>query len=248
MNTKKINQGYKNYIEISKYVSKENHYILSGRYKFMKKKYKLICKDIFEKLEINKNDDIFDIGTGDGEIIKYLSKKSKSATTIDSPEVIGKILKSKKIKYLKGNIHSKGKKIKKRFDKILVYSVIQYFYNLNEVYSFLNLCLKLLKKSGSILIGDIPNSDMDSRYRNTQDFKIKSQIFDNAKKFNFSNTDRKFHQLFVGNKKTIKFSDKKLLFLLKKFNSKNYESYLLPQNKALPYSVNRVDLLIRKRS
>ena len=110
----KINEAYKNYSKIAKEVDISNLHILSGRYKFVTNAYKFICQDISEKLTINKDDDILDIGTGDGEIIALLSKKSKSATSIDSPEIINKISKKKNIKYLKGNIHQEGKKIKKK--------------------------------------------------------------------------------------------------------------------------------------
>ena len=130
---------YDKYRKFAKQITKSNLNLLSGRYKFVIQKYKYIYKDILEKLSISKSDDIFDIGTGDGRIIEYLSTKCKSATTIDSEEIINKISKKKKIKYLKGNIHEKGKKIKKRFDKILVYSVVQYFHNLDEVITFINL-------------------------------------------------------------------------------------------------------------
>ena len=38
-------------------------------------KYKYICRDILEKLQINNFDDIFDIGTGDGKIISFFIQK-----------------------------------------------------------------------------------------------------------------------------------------------------------------------------
>jgi cyclopropane fatty-acyl-phospholipid synthase-like methyltransferase len=238
---------YDKYRKFAKQITKSNLNLLSGRYKFVIQKYKYIYKDILEKLSISKSDDIFDIGTGDGRIIEYLSTKCKSATTIDSEEIINKISKKKKIKYLKGNIHEKGKKIKKRFDKILVYSVVQYFHNLDEVITFINLCLKLLKDSGMILIGDIPNDDMNLRYQNTKNYQKQRKIFDKKKGKNMSKLEKKFF-LTEHKIKTIKFSDKKLFLLLKKFNNINCEAYILPQNKELPYSVKRVDLLIRKRS
>lgn len=238
---------YDKYRKFAKQITKSNLNLLSGRYKFVIQKYKYIYKDILEKLSINKSDDIFDIGTGDGRIIEYLSTKCKSATTIDSEEIINKITKKKKIKYLKGNIHEKGKKIKKRFDKILVYSVVQYFHNLDEVIIFINLCLKLLKNSGMILIGDIPNDDMKLRYQNTKNYQKQRRIFDKKKENNMSNLEKNFF-LTKNQIKTVKFSDKKLFFLLKKFNNINCEAYILPQNKKLPYSVKRVDLLIKKRS
>ena len=97
-----------------------------------------------------------------------------------------------------------------------------------------------------ILIGDIPNKDMDLRYRNTKNFKKQSKDFDKNRKRSLTRVEKEF---FENNKvKTIQFSDKKLFFLIKKFNNLNYESYILPQRPELPYSVKRVDLLIKKRS
>jgi len=242
----KKNFYYNSYAKFAKKVSKNNSYILSARYKFLGNKYKYIYKDIFEKLLINKSDNILDIGTGDGKIVNYLSRKCKSATTIDSKEVINKTIRNNKVIYLKGNIHEEGKKIKKKFDKILVYSVVQYFQNVKEVVTFINLCLKLLKDEGMILIGDIPNKDMDLRYQNTRNYQQQSRIFDKKRKLYITQLEKDF---FSNNKvKTIQFSDKILIFLLKKFNTLNYETYILPQKKELPYSVKRVDLLIRKRS
>ena len=241
------NAFYNKYREFAKRITNNNLNLLSGRYKFVINKYKYIYKDILEKLSINKSDDIFDIGTGDGRIIEYLSKKCKSATTIDSKEIINKISHKKNITYLKGNIHEKGKKIKKRFDKILVYSVVQYFHNLEEVIRFINLCLKLSKDSGMILIGDIPNDDMNLRYQNTKNYQKQRRVFDKKIMKNISKLEKNF--FFTKDKvRAIKFSDKKLFILLKKFNNLKCEAYILPQNKELPYSVKRVDLLIRKRS
>ena len=100
---------YDRYRKFAKNIKNNNFYILSGRYKFLTSYYKYIYKDISEKLSIDKSDDIFDIGTGDGKIIEHLSKKCKSSTTIDSKEVINSIP-HKKITYLKG-IFIKGEKI-----------------------------------------------------------------------------------------------------------------------------------------
>ena len=242
----KKNFYYNSYAKIAKKIKKNNSYILSGRYKFMVKKYKYIYKDILEKLSISKIDDILDIGTGDGKIINFLSKKCKSATTIDSEEVINKTIHKKNIIYLKGNIFEESRKIKKKFDKILVYSVVQYFYDIKEVVVLIKLCLKLLKDEGMILIGDIPNRSMDLRYRNTKNYQKLSKIFDKQRKLYSSKLDKDF---FSNNKvRTVKFTDKILIFLLKKFNTLNYEAYILPQKKELPHSVKRVDILIRQRS
>ena len=107
--------------------------------------------------------------------------------------------------------------------------------------------MRLLKESGAILIGDIPNEDMNLRYQKTKNYKKQKIYFDKKRMQNMSDAEKKF--FFSNSKvKTVKFTDKKLLFLLKKFNSLKYEAYILPQKKELPYSVKRVDLLIKKRS
>ena len=77
------------------------------------------------------------------------------------------------------------------------------------------MCLKLLKDGGTILIGDIPNNDMDLRYQNTKNYKKQSRFFDKQRKLYISKLEKDF---FANNQvKTIQFTDKILLSLLKKF-------------------------------
>ena len=70
--------------------------------------------------------------------------------------------------------------------------MVQYFSNLKEVTRFINLCLKLLKVSGAILIGDIPNEDMNLRYKKTKNYKKLSNTFEKKKMSNMSKLEKKF--------------------------------------------------------
>ena len=88
---------------------------------------------------------------------------------------------------------------------------------------------------------------MNLRYQKTRNYKKQRIIFDKKRMHNMPELEKKF--FFTNSKvKSVKFTDKKLFFLLKKFNTLKYEAYILPQKKELPYSVKRVDLLIKKRS
>ena len=249
---KQHNQAFINYEQISQKINKNKIYLLSGKYKFTSKKYNHIVKDVILKLLPSKNESLLDIGTGDGTITKKLSKKFKNIYTIDSHKIIKKlnefsIFKGiKNVKFLKGNFLYTNFNFKKKFDKILIYSVVQYLNSYKDFNKFINKALKNLKKGGILLVGDIPNKDMNDRYKRTKEFKKLSVNFRKKTKIGFSSLDRQFHEMFT-KKNYIKFNDNILLKILKKYNNKSLECYILPQNKKLPYSVSRVDLLILKR-
>ena len=249
---KKNNQAFTNYEQISEKINKNKIYLLSGRYKFTSKKYNEIIKDIILKLQPSKNEILLDIGTGDGTLTKKLSRKFKTVYTIDSHKIIKKLNEFrvfkgiKNIKFLRGNFLFKNFKFKIKFDKILIYSVVQYLNSYKDFIKFLDKSLKNLNKGGILLVGDIPNKDMNDRYKKTKEFKKLSIIFKKKTKIQFSRIDKQFHDMFTKSN-YIKFNDNILLKVLKKYNNKIFESYVLPQKKKLPYSVNRVDLMILKR-
>jgi len=141
----------------------------SGRFKWMKKFYPEIIRDISNKLDLNKNDDLLDIGCGSAKITFKLSKLTKSVTAIDHPDII-KSIKYSKIKFIKGSFLDIKIPLEK-FNKILIYSLIHYLENKRELFLIIDKSLKLLKKNGLLLIGDIPNLDKKKRFKKSLDFK-----------------------------------------------------------------------------
>ena len=211
----------------------------SGRYLIQKNQEKKIPKEIISKMNLNKKDELLEIGCGLGNLIIPLSKKVKKATGIDHPTIIQKIVQrkmSRKINLISGNFLKL--KIKKKFDKILIYGVVHCLKNKKELNNFLSKSLKLIKKNGIILVGDIPNIDMKKRFLTSATGKKFEKKWQKNKKKELSFNLKEFNNL-------ISFNDKLLTELINRLRMKGYNAYLVPQSKNLPFSNTREDILIK---
>ena len=128
----------------------------------------------------------------------------------------------------------KDMRLEEKFDVILVYSVLQYVYNEGNLYSFINSCLSILKNGGVILFGDIPNISSRNRFLNSKEGSIflKTEVNDTI---NIKHEDDE------------RVDDDVIISILQKYRNLNCETYLLPQNKNLPFANRREDILIKKR-
>ena len=145
----------------------------SGRYQIQKNQEKKIPDDIILKMNLSKKDSLLEIGCGLGNLIIPLAKKTKNVTGIDHHIIIEKLeerFNSKKIKLISGNFLNT--KIKKKFNKILIYGVIHCLKNKKQLKKFILKAISILESDGTILIGDIPNIDKKKRFTNTNKGKI----------------------------------------------------------------------------
>ena len=241
--------SFKNFSNFANSIN-DGLYLSSGRFKFMnmKKKYKFISLDISRKLRLTKKCNLLDVGTGDGQILKQLQKKVKKAVGLDHYKTINILRKKiKKIKFISGDNTDKKIKIKGKFDKILLYSVIHYFKNSEQLFEVFNRLLKLLKPGGMILIGDIPNKDIKSKI-----IKSKVKEYKTAqRKWNedISKITKKENSYLVSQKKDqsiIEINNKLFIKIFKFFEKKNCQVFFLDQNENLIFNFTRVDILIKK--
>jgi len=233
--------SYNNFGLIGKF--KKNLDLCSGRYKWMNKYYPDIIYDISTKLELNKNDKLFDIGCGSGKITNSLSRLVKKTSAIDHPNIINSIS-HKNIEFIKGDILKKDLSNKK-FDKILIYSLVHYLKNITEFFKLIKKSLHLLKKNGIILIGDIPNIDKKKRFKKSINFKkINNEWKSNNLKL--ITLEKEIKNKLEIDKNVIKINDKLIFDILKKYTNHKSECYLLSQSEKLPMNNTRVDILIRK--
>ena len=133
----------------------------------------VIFEDIISKLEAcqKKEARILDIGSGCSPIVDLFYGNAKKNDQIyyinDSKEMIKKYVNDKNLVKVEGrfpecldeNILADGK----RFDAIIIYSVLQYVTHSN-LYQFIDQAVDLLAEGGKILIGDIPNLSMKNRF------------------------------------------------------------------------------------
>ncbi|MBD1162859.1 methyltransferase domain-containing protein [Pelagibacterales bacterium SAG-MED12] len=231
------NKSYINALSIKKDSSGRG-----GRLKEHKNSEKKIFIDIKNKLELKGNDNLIDIGCGAGPvcdyIVKYAKKNKINLTLNDIPEVIKflkkKYKKNKNIKYLPGEFQKQ--KIKKKFNKVLCYSVIQ---STNNPKIFFNKILNIVNNQSLILIGDIPNTSKKKRFL-TSKFGQKFEEKRIKKKINNINNYLK------KNKQNNLINDELIKEFLIKSKKKGFNFFIFRQNNKLPFSYTREDILIEK--
>ena len=136
-------------------------------------------------------------------------------------------------------------KFQNKFDKIIVYSVIHTLDNNKEIKKFINRAISLLKCGGSILIGDIPNISTKKRFLSSEIGR--KYNLDWKKKFSLTKRDMEFQETILNNVSLSHIIDDHFIMeLIKNLRKKNYNAYLLPQPKYLPFGRTREDLLIVK--
>lgn len=246
------NISFKNFGYVAEKVGYKNIFISSSRYEFQKKNLPIILENIKKKLKLTNNDTFLDIGCGLGLFLIPLSFFSKNAYGIDHKNFINKIKKNFKFFDFRNLISGNFLKlrIKKKFDKILIYSVVHYLSSEIELVKFMKKALNILKKDGIILIGDIPIYEYEKKFLNSKEgrqyYKIFNTIKNSYKKkskaFNISNylnNRKKDNNLICINLKLIK-------KLKKNLEKKNYKVKVLRHTKYDLYGKSRIDIIINK--
>lgn len=205
---------------------------------------KHIFSDIKHKLNLDECKIILDIGCGCSElvehVIRYSNTEKKSLFLVDSSEMLSNIdtvILCNDIHLVPGcfpNDNVKTKLSPESFDAILVYSVLQYIFIEQSIFSFIHECLQLLKPGGRLLLGDVPN------------FQSRERFLASAKGKEFlSNTVQNTINLEHANEERI--DDSVIMSIMLRFRQFGCETYLVPQPVNLPFANRREDILIIKR-
>lgn len=216
----------------------------SGRYKMQKEDEKRIMFDILKKLKINPKDSLLDIGCGTGNLSIPLSFFCSKLTAIDNSKVIN-VLKErsigiKNISYIKGDFLSSN--INDKFDKILIYSIIHYLKDNLELFKFIDKAISLISNGGRLLLGDIPNVSLKTRFMNSKSGKEYIKQWNSKLKSNKINNP--VLKAGVDDNQTPIFDDKLITKMIDYIRSKNFNAYLLPQPSNLPFGYTREDILV----
>ena len=236
-----------------------NKTVIAGRYAFDEGKEQFIVEDIISKLDIKEKSSFFDIGCGAGyvaeSLISYLHKLDVSLTMMDVAEVIdildrdfikGTKLSGLKVELLKGYFPGDYSLTGRKFDKILLYSVL---HSVDDPLKIIEEAVKLLNPYGKLLLGDLPNISQKGRFLSSEtgrifdaeykkisikDLPVYKDHYDFVEKMN---ADPEYYSLI---------DDKFINNIYDVYTSKGYDVFILPQPHNLPFSKTRHDILISK--
>ena len=238
-------QSFKNYGLLASPIN--NFTKLAGRYNIQDESERLVIMDIINKLEINNKDDLLEIGCGAGNLLIPLSFFVNRATGVDHPQLIKRLNNRfndhEKIETVCGNFLQIDKTaFTKHYTKILIYSVIHYLSNEDELKDFIQKSLSILSKGGKLLIGDIPNISKKNRFIKSETGKTFKDKWDKLVNEKCKNVI--LPKSIEKDMSLICIDDNIILQIVRYFREKGYNVFILPQDFNLPFGYTREDILI----
>lgn len=205
-----------------------------------------ILQDISGKLPALRTPgtQLLDIGCGCGELAHSLiaatSKHGQSLTLIDSDEMLLQLPEATHVRKITGPfpacLQCSGGVIGP-FDAVLVYSVVQYVFAEASLFRFVDAAIELLNDTGSLLLGDLPNTSMRNRFLASRS----GRTYHDA---NFP--ERPYPVVNFNRPHPGQLDDAVVLALLTRSRAAGLQAFVLPQSPELPMANRREDVLIRR--
>ncbi len=183
---------------------------------------------------------VVDIGAGCSDLARRVSSharaKSQALVLIDLPEVLERRRGEDHCRFVAGTfpLQASLRIDLEPADAVLAYSVVQYLEDASGVREFVREGASLLAPGGRMLIGDIPNNDMLSRFAATDD-------------------GRAYHQAIWGPDAPpfrpildAVLTDRLLCAIIGDLRTAGFDAWLVPQATNLPMSTRREDLLVHR--
>jgi hypothetical protein len=187
---------------------------------------------------------VLDIGPGCSRLAHMLialcRKQGHTLFLVDSQEMLDQLPHDPEVRKCPGRFPDLPALLdeqRERIDAIVVYSVLHHVFLDGDVWSFFDAALALLRPSGSLLLGDVPNISKRNRFfASEQGIASHRAYMATAEK-----PKVEFNRLAPG-----RIDDAVVFGLLARARAAGFDSYLLPQPEELPMSNRREDILIRR--
>lgn len=220
----------------------------AGRYPSQRESERRIFFDISEKLALEPDDLVLDIGCGVGQLAIPISFVVNEIVGVDHPAVLALLTErghAPSLAPLPGNFLDIdfGTRM---FNKILVYSVVQNLTDEAEVVAFLKKASRLLLPAGRLLIGDISNVDRKRRFQDSAAGKVFELEWSRAGG-SYSNIDASQLTNEELDEDRVVFTDEVVLRTVQTIRGWGLDAFVLPQPHDLPWGNSREDILVLRR-
>lgn len=218
----------------------------AGRHGIQAKDEKNIVADVIAKLALEADDDLLEIGCGSGNLLIPLSFRVKEAVGIDHVNMIAALDKRFSDPSLSG-VPGDFLEIEmdRKFAKILIYSVLHYMSDGDEVFAFIDRAVALLRPGGRLLIGDLPNDDRKRRFNGSDRGKrFNADWQAKMKKGGPGEVASKLFAQMASDDKRVPITDGLVLRILQRYRERGYDAFVVPQPPNLPFCHSREDILI----
>ncbi|TMK72723.1 MAG: class I SAM-dependent methyltransferase [Actinobacteria bacterium] len=204
-----------------------------------------IFADITAKLPalLRPEQHVVEIGPGCSRLphllIELCRRMESPLVLVDSPEMLGRLPEDALVRKEAGRFPAEVSldELAGKVDVVLVYSVLHYVFEHEDLTAFLERSLALLAPGGSMLLGDIPNASKRRRFF-TSDAGVAS------------------HRRFAGDDSSPpaqltevepgKIDDDVVLSIVARARADGFDAYVLPQRDDLPMANRREDILIAR--
>lgn len=217
----------------------------NGRYPFQENAERRIVPDVMRKLGPKPDDILLDIGFGTGTILVPFSFVVREAYGIDNANAVTNLSKT----YSRPNITLLSGEFpnvrlpRDDFTLIVAYSVLHVLPSREAVHEFVRAAADRLAPGGRVLLGDIPNSDLKSRFQaSAAGRKFEAEWRKQMETLSDDEMIRAPHSA-----DPVSFDDRMSMDLMLDLRGAGLDAYLLRQDPDLPFGNTREDIIATKR-
>lgn len=224
-----------------------NRTVAAGRHAFQADAEARIIPDIAEKLRLEPDHALLEIGCGTGNLLIPLAGLVTEVVGLDHAGCIDRLRRESlpaNVSLLAGTWP--GTHVERTFDRVLAYSVLHYLPSIEAATGFVDGCVSALAPGGWLLLGDLPNRSKLVRFRATQtgrEFERRWRTLVEQDGEEDAARDRIFGRVAPGGEFI---DDAFVAALLTRWRDSEHEAYVLPQPENLPFAFTREDVLIRR--
>jgi cyclopropane fatty-acyl-phospholipid synthase-like methyltransferase len=242
----KLQESQSVFVQIAR-DAQSNYSEVAGRYGFQADAERRMLADVMAKLEIEPHHRLLDFGCGPGTLAIPLSFVSGDVTAVDqqaSIEIARKRFSDSHVKWVVGGFP--GVELEGPFDRIVVYSVLQYLPTTALLLEFIDFAIDLLAPGGRMMIGEMPNTDKRARFEKSAAGKAFAAEWEEMKKAWPKERLDDYIAINDTMDKLNVFNDEIIYSMMRRANERGAHAYLVPEPANLPYGHTRDDLIIAK--